>query len=75
MIYSIYRISYKLFGIFLQALREKDHVVNESILETNVKSLISQQEKEIGNLRNQLLERVRNGSFYCSLFLLGIKLY
>lgn len=48
----------------MQALREKDHVVNESILETNVKTLISQQEKEIENLRNQLLERVRNQSLY-----------
>ncbi|KYN32706.1 Zinc finger protein DZIP1L [Trachymyrmex septentrionalis] len=45
----------------IRALREKDHVVNESILETNVKSLISQQEKEIGNLRNQLLERLTPG--------------
>ena len=57
----------------MQALREKDHVVNENILETNVKSLISQQEKEIENLRNQLLERVRNDSLYYTL--LGIKLY
>lgn len=45
-------------GFFLQALKEKDHSVNESILETNVKTLISQQEKEIESLRNQLLERV-----------------
>lgn len=59
----------------MQALREKDHVVNESILETNVKSLISQQEKEIENVRTQLLERVRNDSLYCTLFLLGSKLY
>lgn len=42
----------------LQALREKDNVVNKSILETNIKTLISQQEKEIDSLRNQLLERV-----------------
>ncbi|KYM96121.1 Zinc finger protein DZIP1L [Cyphomyrmex costatus] len=45
----------------IRALREKDHVVNESILETNVKTLISQQEKEIENLRNQLLERLTPG--------------
>ncbi|KYN13666.1 Zinc finger protein DZIP1L [Trachymyrmex cornetzi] len=45
----------------IRALREKDHVVNESILETNVKSLISQQEKEIENLRNQLHERLTPG--------------
>ncbi|KAG5309121.1 DZI1L protein, partial [Pseudoatta argentina] len=45
----------------IRALREKDHVVNESILETNVKSLISQQEKEIENLRNQFLERLTPG--------------
>ncbi|KYM81764.1 Zinc finger protein DZIP1L [Atta colombica] len=45
----------------IRALREKDHVVNENILETNVKSLISQQEKEIENLRNQLLERLTPG--------------
>lgn len=43
----------------LQALREKEHTVKESILETNVKALIVQQEKEIENLRSQLLERVR----------------
>ncbi|XP_025075747.1 protein MLP2-like [Pogonomyrmex barbatus] len=45
----------------IRALREKDHVVNESILEMNVKTLISQQEKEIENLRNQLLERLTPG--------------
>lgn len=45
----------------IRALREKDHVVNENILETNVKTLISQQEKEIENLRNQLLERLTPG--------------
>lgn len=55
--------------MFLQALREKDHIVNESILETNVKTLINQQEKEIENLRNQLLERVRNQNLYCMSFL------
>ncbi|KAL0132610.1 hypothetical protein PUN28_000399 [Cardiocondyla obscurior] len=43
------------------ALKEKNHVVNESILETNVKTLISQQEKEIETLRNQLLERLTPG--------------
>nr|XP_012235197.1 PREDICTED: zinc finger protein DZIP1L isoform X1 [Linepithema humile] len=42
----------------IRALKEKDHTVNESILETNVKTLISQQEKEIEGLRNQLLERL-----------------
>ncbi|XP_072767864.1 uncharacterized protein Dzip1 [Anoplolepis gracilipes] len=45
----------------IRALREKDHIVNESILETNVKTLISQQEKEIDSLRNQLLERLTPG--------------
>ncbi|XP_012537939.1 zinc finger protein DZIP1 [Monomorium pharaonis] len=45
----------------IRALREKDHVINESILETNVKTIISQQEKEIENLRNQLLERLTPG--------------
>lgn len=48
----------------LQALREKDHIVNESILETNMKTLISQQEKEIDSLRNQLLERVRKRNLF-----------
>ncbi|KAL6423792.1 hypothetical protein ACFW04_010335 [Cataglyphis niger] len=45
----------------IRALREKDHIVNESILETNIKTLISQQEKEIDSLRNQLLERLTPG--------------
>ncbi|XP_011258154.2 zinc finger protein DZIP1 [Camponotus floridanus] len=45
----------------IHALREKDHVVNESILETNIRTLISQQEKEIDGLRNQLLERLTPG--------------
>ncbi|XP_029155518.1 zinc finger protein DZIP1 [Nylanderia fulva] len=45
----------------IRALREKDHVVNENILETNIKTLISQQEKEIDSLRNQLLERLTPG--------------
>ncbi|XP_039303842.1 zinc finger protein DZIP1 isoform X2 [Solenopsis invicta] len=45
----------------IRVLREKDHVVNENILEANVKTLISQQEKEIENLRNQLLERLTPG--------------
>ncbi|KMR05341.1 zinc finger protein dzip1l [Lasius niger] len=45
----------------IRALREKDHIVNESILETNMKTLISQQEKEIDSLRNQLLERLTPG--------------
>ncbi|XP_070149241.1 cilium assembly protein DZIP1 isoform X1 [Polyergus mexicanus] len=45
----------------IRALREKDHIVNESILETNIKTLINQQEKEIDNLRNQLLERLTPG--------------
>lgn len=43
----------------LQALKEREHTVNESILEANVKALVVQQEKEIENLRSQLLERVR----------------
>lgn len=37
--------------------------MNESILETNVKALIGQQEREIESLRSQLLERVRIKQF------------
>lgn len=33
-----------------------------------MKTLISQQEKEIENLRNQLLERVRNGNLLHDIF-------
>lgn len=42
--------------------------MNESILEANVKSLISQQEREIESLRSQLLERVRIKISICYLF-------
>ncbi|XP_020292118.1 zinc finger protein DZIP1L [Pseudomyrmex gracilis] len=46
----------------IRALREKDHTsLNESIFETNIKSLLRQQEKEIESLRNQLLERLTPG--------------
>ncbi|RLU26220.1 hypothetical protein DMN91_000013 [Ooceraea biroi] len=45
----------------IHALREKNHTMNDSILEANIKTLISQQEKEIENLRSQLLERLTPG--------------
>lgn len=40
-------------------MREKEHNVNDNISEANIKTLITQQEKEIDNLRNQLLQTVR----------------
>ncbi|XP_014472281.1 PREDICTED: zinc finger protein Dzip1 isoform X2 [Dinoponera quadriceps] len=42
----------------IRALKEKEQNINESILEANVKTFISQQEKEIESLRSQLLERL-----------------
>lgn len=45
-------------SIFQQNLRQKEKTMHEHTSETNVQTLINQQEKEFQKLKNQLLDKV-----------------